>query len=96
MRIEIDLPDWADERAIHIMAGIERVAYKLPWEDWWHVKTARCSQCGACCEKMKCKYLDEEPGGEKFRCSEGVMRPWLCCVSEFKDKNVCSIRFKEV
>ena len=97
MRIEIDIPEWADERAIHILAGIERVAYKLPWEDKWHVKTGRCSSCGRCCIKLECKYLDEEPGdNDRFRCSEGMMRPFSCCISKPKSIPQCTVEFREV
>ena len=96
MKIELELPDWVAERGLHILAGIERVAYKLPWEEKWSVKTGRCSSCGKCCERIGCRYLDEEPGGEKFRCSEGVMRPWLCCVSKPRNIPECTVRFEEV
>lgn len=51
MRIELDLPDWVDERNIHIFAGIEEVARKhkdAPWE----IKISRCSMCGRCCRKL--------------------------------------------
>ena len=87
MRIEIDLPSWVDERAIHIMAGVERVAYKLPWEEKWKVKTSRCDMCGACCSKCK-SYVDN-------KCTTEIDRPFLCCVTHGKI-DACSIGFREV
>ena len=59
MRIELDLPDWVDERNIRvkadenndvqILAGIELVAVKNHAHDYWRVKVGRCNMCGDCC-----------------------------------------------
>ena len=56
MRIEIDIPDWADERHIRILAGRELAAAKLAHEDFWRVKDVRCNHCGKCCPE-DCKHL---------------------------------------
>ena len=99
MKIEIEIPDWVfeEKRAIHIMAGIERVAYKLPWEDFWNVKVSRCSGCGACCEKLGCDKIIKEPGKDGlYRCGEGIKRPFLCCISEPKTIEKCTSKYKRV
>jgi len=63
MRIEIELPDWVDERHIYIMAGVELAAYKEAQETTWHVKTKRCVQCGRCCLNLpKGQYILDENG----------------------------------
>ena len=95
MRIEIEVPDWVleEERRIDIFAGIEPVAYKYPWDDFWYVKTSRCSQCGECCRKVGCNNLDDEN-----RCALGVDRPWHCCVSYPRGESVptCTVKYKKV
>ena len=100
MRIELEIPDWLigegrETRGIFLMAGIELAAYKLPNEPWM-IKTARCSSCGKCCEKLRrpdsffrpvdgrCMYLKDE-GKLKKVCDLGMGRPWGCCV------NMCSV-----
>ena len=80
------LPEWVQERALYIFAGIELLAYQLPEESWW-VKTGRCSQCGKCCQKFKespfglgppCPMLTEV--ANEWRCSLLINRPFGCCV----------------
>lgn len=96
MKITFEIPDWAIEerRAIHIMAGIERVAYKLPWEDYWNVKVSRCSSCGGCCRKLECDKLVEY--GDSYKCNEDSKRPFICCVSEPKKIDKCTSKYKRV
>lgn len=77
MKIELDLPDWAADRHIYVLAGIELVAYKF-LDGEWHIKTGRCSMCGKCCERLKCKHLKKD--GEKKICDRGLGRPFSCCV----------------
>ena len=97
MKIQIEIPDWAKTRAIRIMAGIEQVAYKLPWEENWKIKVSRCSGCGACCRKLNCDKLIKEPGdNELYRCKDGTERPFLCCVSEPTTIDKCTSKYKEV
>ena len=76
MKIEIDLPDWVDERHIRIFAGVELAAFKWSHEDFWKVKDGRCQQCGECCTNLKnhteptingeCIHLDEERKGKRL------------------------------
>jgi len=58
MRISVDIPGWARERHIYVLAGSEPVAVYLRhpiiegvqkegWTRW--VKTRRCNLCGKCC-----------------------------------------------
>lgn len=90
-RITLDLPDWAQERHIYVMAGIELLAYKPYGKDIIYTKTARCNLCGWCCANPPpgavpqgpdgaCIYL--ETIGQAKECSLGVARPWHCCWSD--------------
>jgi len=102
MRIEIDLPDWVDERHIYVMAGIELAAVKLAHEKEFHIKTGRCSYCGQCCTGWRdtedfpakrngsCVYLKND--GEKRVCSLGVIRP-LTCSMDWTPKPNCTQAF---
>ena len=106
MRIELDLPDWVDERHIYVMAGIELAAYRIVGKSWM-VKTNKCSECGKCCEEFKknrigrfpptvdgkCVYLKND--GKKKVCSLGINRPFKCCVITPSCKG-CSVKYKEV
>ena len=60
MKIELELPDWVEERSINILAGIELVAKKYPGQPW-QVKTSRCISCGKCCIRIE-KYEDGTRG----------------------------------
>ena len=95
MRINIEIPDDVIEegRAIHIMAGMERGAYWLPYEGIWHVKVSRCNACGKCCQD--CEYLKD---GKCTLMNSRLGRPFLCCVSEPSAKRVpdCTSLYKEV
>ena len=95
MKIELELPEWTDERNIYIMAGIELAAYKNRGGKWL-VKTERCNQCGKCCMNLRlehpfpvidgrCAHLEKEPGkAPKYRCALGLQRPFGCCVGTFQ------------
>lgn len=91
MKIEIELPDWADERNIYVFAGIELVAVRTFQEDKFRIKDIRCNSCGVCCSvldpkthffpviKKRCIHLENEPGTkDKWRCRLGIHRPFLC------------------
>jgi len=102
MRIKLNLPDWADERGIHILAGIEEVARKVPPDYKWEMKTKRCEKCGICCELAPhpdfqaetggCKYLKYSEGHKGYMCQLGVLRPYICCVS--LGIEACKVRWK--
>ncbi len=101
MKIELNIPDWVDEekRGIWIMAGVEPVAYKMPWNDNWYIKVSRCSSCGKCCLGIRgsltrdksCQFLNDEN-----TCSKGVERPWVCCVNHPKNKSYCTVKYEAV
>ena len=105
--ITIEVPDWADERVIHIMAGVERVAYQYPGKPLM-VKVERCNWCGKCCSSLgngkghpfpvvdgRCVYLKPEAGIDKWKCGLGYFRPYLCCMSDPIDKiPECSIKYE--
>ena len=112
VKIEIEIPDWCDERHIYILAGIEMVAYKLYGQTVWCIKETRCNMCGACCENLRvqplpfeditdalttdCQYL-ELIGTEKA-CSLGMHRPVSCSVGLQEDGRTpnCCIKYKRV
>ena len=74
MKIEVTIPDWATERHLYILAGIELVAFKHVDKDW-KVKISRCSMCGKCCEKLGCEHLNNNK-----ECDYNTARPWSCCI----------------
>ena len=92
MKIEIEIPDWVgkEKRAIWIMAGIEAVASKMPWEDFWEVKTGRCSSCGRCCKKISCKHLIDN------QCRFSDCRPFSCCIYKSLNIKECTQKFERV
>jgi hypothetical protein len=105
MKIEVEIPDWAANRVIQILVGIERVAFKFPWQDSFSVKTSRCSQCGECCKRLnnnhmfpvidgQCVHLKKEPGNnDKWKCGLGVARPYGCCVATPKSIPGCTEKY---
>lgn len=107
MKIELELPDWCDERAIYIMAGIELAAYKIPDQDW-KLKISRCNMCGKCCMKLgkrhpfptvdgTCIYLEREPGSRSmWRCKLGMSRPFGCCVGTPRNMPECTERYEDI
>lgn len=102
MKIILDIPEWAQERHIYILAGIELLAYKKFGTDELLVKTDRCNRCGDCCENIAgkwlysngqggCIYLQKEPGDTTQRsCMLRTERPLCCSISDpvlFKQKD---------
>lgn len=92
MKIELELPDWTEERAIYVMAGVELVAFREPGKEW-QVKSGRCNMCGKCCMNLReghpfpvingrCVYLVKRPGKdcEEYECILRMHRPFGCCV----------------
>lgn len=106
MKIELDLPDWCDERAIRVMAGIEMVAYKIPFENWM-IKTGRCNMCGKCCMNLTnhpfplidgiCVHLKKRPGDNpEYECGLRIHRPFGCCVGIPTNISECTIKYEEI
>ncbi len=109
MKITVDLPSWVDERNIRIFAGVELVAFKLAADNFFHVKSSRCSHCGDCCkglskfwhhglnEEGNCKHLISKDG--KFLC--GLDEVPFSCIGGKQEKGKwkntnCSIEYDEV
>lgn len=96
-----EIPSWALERRLLLLAGVELVAAKEPWGHW-EVKATRCQRCGQCCmtypdspwgvdEEGKCLMLEKQPDGT-WDCKAGTQKPYLCLGDPLK-KNTpeCSI-----
>ena len=111
MRITVDLPAWADERHIYIFAGVEMAAFKPYGQDSVYVKTARCENCGNCCQGIKgyfpfstgpggkCYYRGPEAEGSPAQtCLLGAYRPFACAT--WNPPNLeqpdCAVKFKKV
>lgn len=111
MGITIELPEWAEERNISIMAGMELLAYKRAHESILYIKKVRCDFCGWCCgEKFvkeietgsdgKCAKLKQV--GQNWECTPALDRPWRCCwydpvLGEFPNaEKHCVVRYDEV
>jgi hypothetical protein len=109
MKIELDLPDWVDERHIRILAGIELAAQKLSFNNFWQVKETRCNQCGECCMNWKktkhyypvingrCVHL-KKVGDGKYDCSIALYRSFNCCKDPTThiENGTCCITYRDV
>ena len=108
---EFELPEWAQERHISIMAGMELLAYKRFGENTLHIKIVRCNWCGWCCcgkfaRKMEIDKDDDcihlKQIGLDFECSLSTGRPWRCSwydpvLAKFPDaKKYCCVRYMEI
>ena len=104
-----DIPKEFTEAKLFIYSGTrELVAFKNNHEDFWHVKTVRCNQCGECCMAMNYRnwpYPYDDEGncsklrrcGDKWECTAGLEAPKRC----LEDPNPeivpsCCIRYKKV
>jgi hypothetical protein len=96
MRVEIDIPDFVSPaRVIHILAGMEPVGKIDPHTYKVYVKVSRCSRCGQCCQKVDCPFLIQRPGAP-FECGLNLERPYICCVSEPRDIETCTVQYREL
>jgi hypothetical protein len=83
MKIEIEVPDWADKQELYLHTyEFELVAirrnYDYSFDKWddsknakWYVKTSRCNKCGECCRHIaegNPMYKDAIKGGDKIIC----------------------------
>jgi len=100
IKVNIQLPDWADGKDIFVFAGSEEVARKVPDQDSWWVKVGRCEQCGKCCSDLGsgeghpfavingvCEHLKD--GG----CGLRGYRPFACCIGG--GSSDCPVTFEE-
>ena len=109
MRIELDLPDWVDEKHIYVLAGVECVARRLTNTRYWEVKTSRCNMCGECCKhlsrhwprgarlvdgKWTCDHLTYR--ANEYLCDYGRHRPYECCVADHADKDYCNVVWERI
>jgi Fe-S-cluster containining protein len=109
MKLTIEIPEWAKDRVIVIMAGIEHLATKEPNENFIRYKTVRCNRCGKCCMRLfnhtfpmpvidgRCVHLVKASGIEEiYECGLGPMRPFLCSMSDPVGEDFCCIEHKEI
>jgi len=105
-KILIELPDWALERHIYILAGTELLA-KIQGDKIF-IKKDRCNRCGICCMTLShdgqyakygfiddrgwCKFLRQN--GEGYECELGLLKPFNCIISEAVHKK-CKITYEE-
>lgn len=106
MRLELELPDWAKDRNLYLMAGIELLAYRNRGGKWM-LKVGQCNQCGKCCQNVKgqyplptirgkCPQLVKEVGdNDRWFCQMGTKRPFGCCIGVINE-DYCSERFEEL
>lgn len=106
MKIELELPDWVQEKVIYIFSSNQMVATKQPDGNWF-VVTKPCVNCGKCCsrynekpfqcnENGKCPYLEEYPDGTTH-CKLGAYRPFGCSVDNPNgNPDFCSIVLEEM
>ena len=103
MKIELEIPDWAAERRIVILAGIECLAIKEPTGDL-KVKDVRCNQCGVCCfdypptpygtdDEGKCNKLIFRR--DKWDCLARTDRPYRCLLDPIEEDIGCCITYKK-
>lgn len=97
MKIEIEIPEWAQDRNILVLAGFEFIGC-IPLKKGnsnYLMKTERCGRCGECCkmpylanlklplkENGECEFLTQEDG--LFSCGLGSTKPLACVCGEPK------------
>ena len=108
-KITIEIPEWAENRNINILAGIELLARKPGTENKLYVKVVNCNWCGKCCMNLdsdrhpfpvidgRCIHLKRRPGKEeKYLCGLGTFRPYNCCVSDPTYMEECVIKHEVI
>ena len=108
-KITIEIPDWALERNIYILAGTEHLATASFTRGVMYIKKARCTMCGVCCTNPPktfmfpivdnhCVHLVQE--GKQLLCGLGIRKPFLCCIEDpimSKDDDIdCPIKYEKV
>lgn len=111
MKIEIELPEWTDDKCIYIFAGIEMAARRIDEVKGWEVKDGRCNLCGKCCISLTehiypiidgaCSLLQKEVGdNENWLCGLAINRPFGCSINTPYDLvekiDGCTESFKKV
>jgi hypothetical protein len=103
-KIEVILPDWVEEtRNIYVFAGAELIAIKELNDSELRVKTNGCNMCGKCCMNVpddweygvkdgNCQHLIQDV--DKYVCSLGSNRPFMCCASDDSEKDFCCITWR--
>lgn len=106
MKIELEIPDWATETRLLIIAGNECVAHKRPQDNHWLVKEERCDLCGKCClsggisafgttDDGLCVKLKKIGG--KWECTAGLDKPIRCTIDpNIAGYKACGITHKKV
>ena len=81
MKLEIDIPEWAEKKNLFVFAGMEMLAFRYVGQKI-HLKTSRCDKCGDCCRNIKGDFPPQTDGVCDFLkdtvCSLGTSRPFSC------------------
>jgi len=102
-RISVDVPDWAAERHIRIMAGTELLAMIPHGTGQLWQKKDRCVNCGWCCENLLPEPCPELKRGADGTTSCAIMknRPWRCTwpdphLTKAKGAENCKISYEVI
>lgn len=105
MQITIDIPEWAQERIIYVIAGLELLASKEPGKPLM-IKNKRCVRCGKCCmnvpknhtmginENGDCAQLEYDKKIGKYTCGMKYYKPLPCCIGH-GNPSYCSATMEE-
>lgn len=89
----LNLPDWAKNQQIMVLAGMELLVYYVPG-DKIQIKKVRCNFCGDCCldypdtpygvdDEGKCNKLEFD--GDKWICLARFHKPYNCLHDPLKE-----------
>ncbi|MHA2136289.1 MAG: hypothetical protein ACW99J_20710 [Candidatus Thorarchaeota archaeon] len=94
-KVIFEIPEWAEERHLFLLAGQECIAMQYAGEDDIYIKTGQCVHCQQCCLGFECEHAS--PKGCKLVAS-GKERYVNCCIDAPREflKNVpeCTMRYK--
>ena len=111
MKIELEIPDWVEEKLdfpedeIYIHSYTELIAIRRHKK--WYVKTSssRCDMCGNCCKNLGNNFPYRGEDGtciylKDNKCSMGIHKPFSCIMDFHDDPRIkpknCTEEFKEV
>jgi len=89
----LNLPDWAQDQEISLIAGLEMLVHRVPGNPI-EIKRVRCNFCGDCCldyphspygndDEGKCNMLERNAHGQ-WKCQAKFDRPFRCLQDPLK------------